>query len=63
MKKQGRIGLIVALVLLLALPAAVQAEMYGEVYLGGVTGLGNNGVSGHFADSMAASGYGLNWRG
>ena len=40
MKKQGRMWLLVALALLLALPTAAQAEMYGEVYLGGVQGVG-----------------------
>jgi opacity protein-like surface antigen len=62
MKKQGRIWFIVALALLLALPAAVQAEMYGEVYMGGVQGVGNNSVSGAFAGSVPATGFGLNWR-
>jgi opacity protein-like surface antigen len=37
MKKRGGIWLIVALALLLALPAAVQAEMYVEGFLGGTT--------------------------
>jgi opacity protein-like surface antigen len=39
MKKRWGIWLIVALAVLLALPTAAQAEMYGEVYLGGVQGV------------------------
>lgn len=52
---------MVALALLLALPAAVQAEMYGEVYLGGVQGVGDNAINGSFAGSVPGSGSGLSW--
>jgi hypothetical protein len=68
MKDKGRIWLIVALALLLALPAAVQAEMYGEVYLGGVQGVGNNSTSGSFAGTTTERGTpgngipALNWQ-
>jgi opacity protein-like surface antigen len=61
--KQVRgIWLLVALALLLALPAAVHAEMYGEVYLGGVQGVGNTPLSGSFSGTVPASGGGLAWR-
>ena len=56
MKKRGWMWLIVALALLLALPGAVQAEMYGEVYLGGVQGVGNNATSGNFSGTTNESG-------
>jgi opacity protein-like surface antigen len=61
MKKRGGIWLIVALAVLLALPAAAQAEMYGEVYLGGVQGLGNTPINGHFLGSTPVSFSGLDW--
>jgi len=53
--------LLVALALLLALPAAAQAEMYGEVYLGGVAGAGNNPINGNFSGTFPASAEHLNW--
>jgi hypothetical protein len=40
------VTLVIALVVL---PGAAQAEMYGEVYLGGVQGAGNNPLNGNFA--------------
>ncbi len=65
MKKQGGMWLIVALALLLALPTAAQAEMYGEVYLGGVQGAGNTSINGNFSGTIPASGGAgsqvLNW--
>ena len=58
---------MVALALLLALPTAAQAEMYGEVYLGGVQGVGNNPVNGNFSDTVGQRGTpggipALNWQ-
>ena len=55
MKKQGGIWLMVALALLLALPMAAQAEMYGEVYLGGVAGV-NTPIDGNFSGSIHTGG-------
>jgi opacity protein-like surface antigen len=60
MRKQGGIWLIVALALLLALPTAGQAEMYGEVYLGGVQGL-NTPIKGNFTGSIPGAGFGVDW--
>ncbi len=63
MKKQGGIWLIVALALLLALPTAAQAEMYGEVYLGGVRrGRAITPINGNFSGTTPGSGSGLNWQ-
>jgi opacity protein-like surface antigen len=62
MKKQGGMWLMVALALLLALPTAAQAEMYGEVYLGGVQGVGNTPISGNFSGTTPGSGAGLHWQ-
>lgn len=53
------VALAIAIVVL---PGAAQAEMYGEVYLGGVQGVGNNPIKGNFADTTGASGSGLNWQ-
>jgi hypothetical protein len=66
MKKQGGLWLFVTLALLLALPTAAQAEMYGEVYLGGVQGVGdtpslNHNFSGTVPASGSGRGSGLNW--
>jgi hypothetical protein len=65
MRKQGGIWLIVALALLLALPTAAQAEMYGEVYLGGVQGVGNTSINRNISGNIPMSGGAedqvLNW--
>jgi opacity protein-like surface antigen len=62
MKRQGGIWLTVALALLLALSTAAQAEMYGEVYLGGVQGTGNSPINGSFSGAYPRSASGLSWQ-
>ena len=55
---RGLFGVVVLALFLVAMSGPVQAEMYGEVYLGGVQGL-DTSLSGNFAGSAPVTASGL----